>query len=63
MKKFRLIIAGISVALIVVTLFLINYQDFLSKSNLGAFLGILAMLFNIMAMILSNRHDAKNQDT
>jgi|LSQX01.3.fsa_nt_gb hypothetical protein len=61
MRKFRLIIAGISAALIVVTLFFINYQDLMSKSNLGSFLGITGMLFNILAMILSNRHDAKNQ--
>jgi hypothetical protein len=31
--------------------------------ELGSFLGITGMLFNILAMILSNRHDAKNQDT
>ncbi len=62
MRKFRLIVAGISAALIVVTLFFINYQDLMSKSNLGSFLGITGMLFNILAMILSNRHDAENQD-
>jgi hypothetical protein len=61
MRQFRLIVAGISVVLILVTLLFINYQDLVSKSNIGSYLGILAMLFNILAMILSNRHEAKNK--
>ena len=63
MKKFRFIIIGISVALILITLLFIDYQDLVSRSNLGSFLGIIAMLFNILAMILSNRHEAKNKST
>ena len=59
MRKFRLIIVGISIVLILVMLLFIDYRDLVSISNLGSFLGIIAMLFNILAMILSNRHEAK----
>lgn len=60
MKKFRMIIIYISVALIIGMLLIIDYQNFFSRPNLGSFLGIIAMLFNILAMILSNRHEIKN---
>jgi hypothetical protein len=59
MKKPRLIIIGISAALIIAGLFFIDYRHLFSRSNLAAFLGILAMVFNIVSMILSNRHEAK----
>jgi peptidoglycan/LPS O-acetylase OafA/YrhL len=61
MRKFRLIIALISVAIIIGLLFTIDYQNLISRPNLGNFLGIIAMMFNILAMILSNRHEAKNK--
>jgi hypothetical protein len=61
MKNFRLIIICISIVLILVTLFAIDYKNFISRSNLGAFLGITAMIINILAMILSNIHEAKNE--
>ena len=60
MRKFRFIIAGVSFALLVSSLFLIDYHNLISKSNLGSFLVILSMSLNILAMILSNRHEAKN---
>ena len=59
MRKFRLIIALISVAIIIGLLFSIDYQNLISRPNLGSFLGIIAMIFNILAMILSNRREAK----
>jgi hypothetical protein len=59
MKKFRLIIICVSAVLILVILFVIDYQNFLSRSNLGPFLGIIAMILNILSMILSNRHEVK----
>ena len=59
MRKFRLIIICISVALIIVTLFIIDYQNFISRANIGAFFGIITMLLNVFSMILSNRHEAK----
>jgi len=58
MKKPRLIISGISAVLILAALFFIDYRHFFSRSNLAAFLGICAMIFNIVAMILSNRHES-----
>jgi cadmium resistance protein CadD (predicted permease) len=61
MRKFRLIIIYISIALILVALFIIDYQDFISKANIGAFFGIIAMLLNVFSMILSNKHEAKNK--
>lgn len=62
MRKFRLIIIYISIALIIVTLFIIDYRDFISKANTGAFFGIITMLLNVFSMILSNRHEAKTED-
>jgi hypothetical protein len=59
MKKPRLIFIGISAALIIAGLFFIDYRHIFSRSNLAAFLGILAMVFNIVGMILSNRHEAR----
>ncbi len=61
MKKFRLIVIFFSIALIVVILFFIDFQNFISRSNLGSFLGIMAMVFNIVSMILSNRYETKNK--
>jgi hypothetical protein len=62
MRKSRLIIICISIVLILVALFIIDYQDFISKANFGAFFGIIAMLLNVFSMILSNRHEAKNKN-
>jgi hypothetical protein len=61
MRKFRLIIALISVAIIIGLLFDIDYQNLISRPNLGNFLGIIAMMFNILSMILSKRREAKNK--
>ena len=61
MKKFRLIMAGISAGLILVALFYIDYQNLVSKSNMGAFFGIISMVLNILAMILSNRYETKQE--
>jgi len=57
MIRFRLIIIFISIALIGVVLFFIDHHNFISRANLGSFLGIVAMVFNIIAMILSNRYE------
>ena len=61
MRKFRLIVAFISVAIIIGLLFNIDYQNFISRPNLGTFLGIISMMFNILGMILSNRHEARKK--
>jgi hypothetical protein len=59
MRKFRLIIAFICVVIIIGLLFNIDYQNLISRPNLGTFLGIFAIIFNILALILSNRHEDK----
>ena len=61
MFKFRLIIIFLSVALIIIHLFLLDYSNLFSRPNLGSFLGIVAMILIILSMILSNRHEARNQ--
>jgi hypothetical protein len=62
MRQFRLIIIGISIVLIIVNLFFIDFKDLISKSNLGAFLGIISMILIILAMLFSNRSEAKNKN-
>jgi predicted ferric reductase len=62
MRQFRLIIVAISIVLIIVNLFYLDFRDLISKSNLGAFSGIISMIFLNLAMILSNRHEAKNKN-
>ena len=59
MRKFRLIFIYISIGLIMVILFFINYQELISKSNLGPLIGIVTMLFTILSLVLSNRHENK----
>ena len=61
MRKFRIIVALVSSAILIGMLFTIDYENFLSKSNMGSFLGIIAMILTILAMILSNRYEAKNK--
>jgi len=51
---------GISVVLIILVLFDLDYQDLISRQNRGSFLGIISMILNIIAMLLSNRHDVKS---
>jgi F0F1-type ATP synthase assembly protein I len=61
MRKFRIVLAFVAAAILIGMLFTIDFDKFLSKSNLGSFLGILAMILVILNMILSNRHEAKNK--
>jgi high-affinity Fe2+/Pb2+ permease len=61
MRKFRIIVAVISAVVLIGILFTIDFDNFLSKSNLGPFLGIISMIIVILGMILSNRHEAKNK--
>jgi hypothetical protein len=61
MKKFRLIIAAVSAIIFIASLFIIDYQSIISRSNLGAFLVIFSSALNIIAKILSNRYEKKHQ--
>lgn len=45
--------------LIVGYLFLIDYSNPAWKINKGSYVGIVAMLFAILAMFLSNRHEKR----
>jgi hypothetical protein len=62
MRQFRFILAGVSFVVLVSNLFFIDYQDLISKSNLGPFLGIISMSFTFLAMILTNRDEAKHSN-
>jgi hypothetical protein len=61
MKRFRQIVILISALLIIAQFLFINYSDLFSRQNLGSFMGIIAMVLNIIALILSNRHEAGNE--
>ncbi|MGI6340512.1 MAG: hypothetical protein ACOXZV_14205 [Bacteroidales bacterium] len=63
MKIFRLIMIVVSVLFILLALLLINYRNLMSRSNLGSFLVIISMLFNILAIILSKRYEARNKSS
>ncbi len=63
MKIFRLIMIVVSVLFILLALLLINYRNLMSRSNLGSFLVIIFMLFNILAIILSKRYEARNKSS
>ncbi len=51
----------ISGLILIVFLFLIDYSNIKSRPNLGYLLGMLSAAFNILAMILSNRHERKQE--
>ena len=61
MKKFRIIVSIVAAAFLIGLLFTIDFDNFISKSNLGSFLGILAMIFVILNTILSNRNESNNK--
>jgi len=59
MRKFRLIMIIVCSILIAGMLLTINYNNLISRSNLGAFLGITAMILTIISAILSTRYEKK----
>jgi hypothetical protein len=61
MRKIRNIIAWISVACIIVLLVIIDYNNLISKSNFGLFLGIFVSLGNIVSAVFSNISEKKNR--
>ncbi|HOF20958.1 MAG TPA: hypothetical protein PLO24_06865 [Bacteroidales bacterium] len=59
MRKFRQIIIIGSVILLIVFLAMFDYSNPWTRSNHAVNVGIVAVCLNIIAMILSNRHDEK----
>ena len=63
MRKARLIIASFSGVLLIAALFLIDYRNFIDRSNLGMILLAVSSILNIAAMIgseLTERRGQKN---
>jgi hypothetical protein len=60
MRKFRIIIIIVSIILIIGSLFIINYQNLISRPNLGSLLVIIVSVLNIISMTLSIKNEAKN---
>lgn len=59
MRKFRKIIIIGSVMFLIVFLAMFDYSNPRARSNHAVIAGIVAVGLNIIAMILSNRHDEK----
>lgn len=53
----------ISGLILIAFLFMVDYSNINSRPNLGYLLGMLSAAFNILAMILSNRHERKQAMT
>jgi len=60
MKKFRLSIIIISSIVIIGFLIIFDYSNIFVRQNLAPTLGIIAAIFNIIAMILSIKNEEKN---
>jgi len=63
MRKFRIAIIILSFLIIITFLVIFDYNKLMTKSNLGFLLGIISAILNIIAMVLSNRYEAKNKNT
>ncbi len=61
MRKGRIVIMVISGLILIAFLVIFDYSNIKSRPNLGYLLGMLSAAFNILAMILSNRHERKEQ--
>ncbi|WP_417592948.1 hypothetical protein [Owenweeksia hongkongensis] len=59
-KKTILIAASI---LIIIQLFIFDYQDLRWGANSSAYISIVAMLLVVISMILSNRNERKETDS
>ena len=60
MKLIKSLFIGISIVTIIAALFNINYHELTSRSNLGAYLIIVSMIFILLAVISLSRHKSKN---
>ena len=61
MRKVRIILVIISAVFLIGMLFTIDFENFLSKSNIDSFGMIFVMILIIFNMIYSNRHERKNK--
>ncbi|MBE0674495.1 MAG: hypothetical protein IH591_07535 [Bacteroidales bacterium] len=61
MRKARIVIMVISAVILIAFLFMVDYTNIKSRPNLGYLLGMLSAAFNILAMILSNMHERKQE--
>ena len=62
MKKFRLWLIAFAVLMIIGQLIWTDYHDLSWSNNAGSYLGIISMIFIIISMILSNRHESKQEN-
>ena len=61
-RNARLALLIIGVILIILNLFMVNYEQLWSRENLGAGLQILANFFIVAAMVASLRYTAKKSE-
>jgi predicted RND superfamily exporter protein len=64
MRKARLIIASFSGVILIAALFMIDYRNFIDRSNLGMILLAVSSILNIAAMIgsdIAERRGHKNR--
>jgi len=62
MKKFRLWLVAFASIMIIGQLILTDYDDLSWSNNAGNYLGIISMVCIIISMILSNRHENKQEN-
>ena len=60
MRKYRLVVIIFAIILIVIGLIDLDYNDLSWTNCKGTYFGIIAMLFTITAMIVSNWDDKRN---
>jgi|WetSurMetagenome_2_1015567.scaffolds.fasta_scaffold00047_31 hypothetical protein len=62
MRKLRSSIAVLSGIILIAFLIIFDYKNFYTKSNLGFILGMISACCNIVAMILSNKHEEREEN-
>jgi hypothetical protein len=62
MKRFRIAIIVIFIVLFAANLVLLDYRDIVSRENLSEGLGIICAILMIIAMVMSNRYEARHHN-
>jgi len=62
MKKGRIGIIIFAIVVIVGQLTVVDYTNLTWKENAGSYLGIISMVLIILSMIVSNKHELKNNN-